>query len=572
LPVDNSQVAAIFDEVGDLLEISGANFFRVRAYRNAARLIKDLSTPVAQVAVDPDRKLEDLPGIGKDLADKISTILETGDLPLRTEMEGQIPTGLMDVMKIAGVGPRKAHTLYLELGVKDLASLGEAAKAGRIKEIKGFGPRTEENILEGIYAVKGMGNRMLRAEAEHLLSSILEHMAGVKGLKRMEAAGSYRRRMETVGDLDILVVCDDPALASARFIEHGGVSRVISNGPTKTSVVMGEDRQVDIRIVEESSFGAAMQYFTGSQAHSVALRSMALRKGLKLNEYGVFREDERIAGDTEEEVYESLGLPWVPPELRENRGEIRAALEDRLPRLVDVADLRGDLHVHTDTTDGRDTIEAMVAAAKKRGYLYVAVTDHTKRVTMVGGLDDAGLLAHWEAIAALDAKTEGIHVLKGVEVDILKDGTLDITDEVLGNADFVVASVHYDRDLSRPQMTRRIVRAMEHRMVDVLGHPTGRKLNERPPYNVNMDDVLAGAARTGTALELNSNPRRLDIDDHYCRAAKELGVKVVIATDAHSVREMDFMRFGIDQARRGWLEDNDVLNTLNHRSLKARLR
>jgi DNA polymerase (family 10) len=551
VPADNSQIATIFDEIGDLLEISGANFFRVRAYRNAARVIKDLSTPVAEVASDPDRNLEDLPDIGKDLAGKIRVILDTGDLPMRQELERQIPTGLMDVMKIAGVGPRKAHTLFLELGVKDLQSLGEAARSGDIKSIKGFGPKTEENILEGIYAVKGMGNRMLRAEAERLFNSVRKHLSGVPGMKRMEAAGSYRRLMETVGDLDILVVCDDPAAASQHFVEHPDVTRVIAHGSTKTSVIMGKDRQVDIRIIPAESFGAALQYFTGSQAHSVALRSMALRKGMKLNEYGVFRDDKKISGLTEEDVYEALGLPWIPPELRENRGEIGAAIEGKLPVLVGLEEIRGDLHVHTDITDGRDTLEAMVAAAKKRGYLFVAVTNHTKRVTMVGGLDGQGLLDHWDTITALNEKTEGIHVLKGVEVDILKDGTLDIEDEVLLKADFVVASVHYDTDMPRPQLTRRMIKALEHPLVDALGHPTGRKLNERPPYNVNMDDVVAAAARTGKALELNSNPKRLDIDDRACRSAKEHGVRIVINTDAHSVRELDFMRHGINQARRG---------------------
>ena len=572
MPADNSQIATIFDEIGDLLEISGANFFRVRAYRNAARVIKDLSTPVAEVASDPDRNLEDLPDIGKDLAGKIRVILDTGDLPMRQELERQIPTGLMDVMKIAGVGPRKAHTLFLELGVKDLQSLGEAARSGDIKSIKGFGPKTEENILEGIYAVKGMGNRMLRAEAERLFNSVRKHLSGVPGMKRMEAAGSYRRLMETVGDLDILVVCDDPAAASQHFVEHPDVTRVIAHGSTKTSVILGKDRQVDIRIIPAESFGAALQYFTGSQAHSVALRSMALRKGMKLNEYGVFRDDKKIAGLTEEDVYEALGLPWIPPELRENRGEIGAAIEGKLPVLVGLEEIRGDLHVHTDITDGRDTLEAMVAAAKKRGYLFVAVTNHTKRVTMVGGLDGQALLDHWDTITALNEKTEGIHVLKGVEVDILKDGTLDIEDEVLLKADFVVASVHYDTDMPRPQLTRRMIKALEHPLVDALGHPTGRKLNERPPYNVNMDDVVAAAARTGKALELNSNPKRLDIDDRACRSAKEHGVRIVINTDAHSVRELDFMRHGINQARRGWIEEGDVLNTLNYRQLMSHLR
>lgn len=572
MTVDNARIAEIFDEIADLLEISGANFFRVRAYQNAARVVKDLSTPVAEVAADPDRDLEDLPGIGKDLAGKILTILETGDLPLRRDLEKEIPTGLMDVMKISGLGPRKAHTLFLELGVDDLESLGEAARAGKVRRVKGFGPKTQEKILEGIYAVKGLGNRILRARAEELLSSVTGHMSGVKGLKRMEAAGSYRRLMETVGDLDILVVCDDPEAASQRFVEHPDVTRVIAHGQTKTSVVMGKDCQVDIRVIPEESFGAALQYFTGSQAHSIALRSRALRMGLKLNEYGVFRGEQSIAGRTEEEVYSVLGLPWIPPELRENRGEISAAIEGNLPDLVEVADLRGDLHVHTDATDGRDTLDAVVAEARRRGYLYLAVTDHTRRVAVVGGLDERALLEHWKAVQGADGRFAGIHVMKGVEVDILADGTLDIADEVLRQADFVLASVHYDTDMPRPRFTRRVIRAMENPLVDALGHPTGRKINERPPYNVNMDDVIAAAARTDTALELNSNPVRLDIDDHDCRSAREHGVKVVITTDAHSVREMGFTRYGVNQARRGWLEKRDVLNTSTYRTLNRKLK
>jgi len=572
LAVGNARIADIFDEVGDLLEISGENFFRVRAYHNAARVVRDLSTSVEEVAAEPDRDLTELPGIGKDLAGKIHTILETGDLPMRQELESQIPIGLMDVMKVAGVGPRKAHTLFLELGVKDLESLGEAARAGSIKKLKGFGPKTEENILEGVYAVKGMGNRARWADAEQLMISVTEYMRAVPGLRAIEAAGSFRRLRETVGDLDLLVVCDDPELASQRFVSHPDVARVIAHGPTKTSVVMGRDSQVDIRVIPAESFGAALQYFTGSQAHAVAVRGMALRKGMKLNEYGVFREDERLAGRTEEDVYQAIGLPWIPPELRENRGEIRAALEGELPALIEEKDIRGDLHVHTDATDGRDTLAAMVAEAKKRGYLYIAITNHTQRVTMVGGLDERGLLEHWEAVERVAEGVEGIHVLKGVEVDILRDGSLDIADAVLARADVVVASVHYDTDMQRPQMTHRIVRALENPLVDILGHATGRKINERPPYNVNMDEVIAAAARTGTALELNSNPKRLDIDDHNCRSAREHGVKVVVATDAHSARELSFLRYGINQARRGWLEKGDVLNALTYRGLSKDLR
>ncbi|HEY5531492.1 MAG TPA: DNA polymerase/3'-5' exonuclease PolX, partial [Candidatus Anoxymicrobiaceae bacterium] len=548
MPATNAEIAGIFDEIADLLEISGASFFRVRAYRNASRVIKDLSTQITTIAADPGTKLDDIPGIGKDLAGKIQTIVDTGELPLLDELEGQIPTGLMDVMKIAGLGPRKAHTLFLELGIKDLDSLGEAAQAGKVKDIKGFGPKTEQNILEGIYAVKGMGNRIMRADAEEYARDILEHMRALRGIRQMEVAGSYRRLMETVGDLDILIVCDDPARASEHFISYPGVSRVIAHGRTRSAIVAGKNVQVDIRIVEEASWGAAIQYFTGSQAHSVALRSMALRKGLKLNEYGVFRDGEKIAGETEEGVYEALGLPWITPELRENRGEIAAALEDRLPVLVELSDIRGDLHVHTDLTDGRNTIGEMLAEGRRRGYLYVAITNHSKRVNMAGGLDERGLMEHWRQIDLLNQAMSDMHALKGVEVDILADGSLDIDDEVLAQADYVLASVHYDTNMARPQMTRRLSRALSNRHVDSLAHPTGRKINERPPYALNMDDVIAAASRYGSVLELNAAPRRLDIDDLTSRSARDHGVKVSIATDAHSVKEMDFMRHGVNQA------------------------
>ncbi len=570
--VENSDIAAIFDEVADLLEISGESFFRVRAYRNASRVIRDLSRSAAGIEADPEQKLEDLPGIGKDLAGKIREIVNTGDLALRRDLEREYPTGLMDVMKVAGLGPRKAHALFLELGVKDLESLGEAARAGRVKEVKGFGPRTEANILEGIYAVKGLGNRMMWADAEERVRAIMEHMDAVPGISAMEAAGSYRRLKETVGDLDVLVVCDDAGAASERFVSFPGVTRVIAKGPTRSAVVIGDDLQVDLRAVAADSFGAALQYFTGSQAHSVALRSMALRKGLKLNEYGVFRDEKKLAGRTEEEVYEALGLPWIPPELRENRGEIRAAFEGGLPRLVSAKDIRGDLHMHTDLTDGRDSLEAMAADARRRGYLYAAVTNHTKRVAMVKGLDDRGLLDSWRAIDRLNEGLDEFHLLKGVEVDILENGALDISDEVLARADFVIASVHYNTNQTRAQMTRRIVKALGNPFVDALAHPTGRKINKRPPYQVNMDDVIAAAARFDVALELNAAPRRLDIDDLACRSARDHGVKVYVATDAHSVSELDYMRYGLNQARRGWLEKGDMLNTLTYRSLRKVLR
>jgi len=570
MAVENIEVARIFDEVADLLEITGANFYRVRAYRNAARVVRDLSTPLHTIAADPDTKLEDLPGVGEDLSGKIQTILDTGDLPLRRDLEGQLPTGLLEVIRVAGVGPRKAHTLFLELGVSDLESLGEAARQGKIQGLKGFGPKTEANILEGVFAIKGLGRRMLWSEAEAWAEKILEYMRGLPGLRRIEAAGSFRRLMETVGDLDILVTCDDPGAAMDRFVSYPDVTRVIARGPTKSSVVIGPALQVDVRVVDDASFGAALQYFTGSKAHSVALRGKAIRKGLKLNEYGVFRDDERIAGKTEEEVYAALDLPWIPPELRENRGEIRLALEGRLPVLVRLEDIRGDLHAHTDATDGRDTMAAMVDAARRRGYSFVAITDHTRRVE--GGLDQRRLLERWAEVDRLDESNPAIHVLRGAEVDILDDGALDVDDEVLAKADLVIAAVHSNVDMPRPRMTRRIVRAVENPLVHCLAHPTGRKINSKPPYQVNMDDVIVAAARSGTWLELNCSPDRLDIDDLDCASARQHGVKVSIASDAHHAGGLEFMRYGINQARRGGLEKSDVVNTMTFRSLKTALR
>ena len=443
--------------------------------------------------------------------------------------------------------------------------------AGKIRELKGFGPKTETNILEGISTLESFGKRMLHADAQVYAEQLVEHMRGCPGLKAIEIAGSYRRLKETVGDLDLLVVCDDSNAATERFVSFPGVKRVLAKGPTKTSLVTGPDLQVDMRVVTEDSFGAALQYFTGSQSHSVTPPPMAQRKGLKLNEYGVFRGEKKIAGRTEEEIYGSLGLPWIPPELRENRGEIEAAIEGRLPELVELKDIRGDLHVHTDATDGRDTLADMVAEARRKGYLYIAITNHTKRVTMVGGLDEKGLMRHWQEIEKLDAKTPGIHVLKGVEVDILDDGSLDIADGVLAKADYVVASVHYNTNMPQARMTKRIVKAVNNPNVNALGHPTGRIINKRAPYRVEMEDVISAAASTGTFLELNAAPDRLDIDDNTCRAARDAGVKVSIATDAHSVNGYDFMRYGVNQARRGWLERGDVINTLTYRSLKKLL-
>ncbi|MDD5748095.1 MAG: DNA polymerase/3'-5' exonuclease PolX [Actinomycetota bacterium] len=570
--IKNRDIARIFDEVADLLEISGESFFRVRAYRNASRVIRDLSTPLSTIARSQNAKLEDLPGIGKDLAEKIQTIVETGDLPLRRELESELPVGLLEVMRIPGLGPRKAHRLFLELGITDPERLEEAARCGKIRELKGFGEKTEAQILEGIETLRSFGKRMLRADVEPIALSIIEHMKRLKGLEKIEIAGSYRRLKETVGDLDILVACRDPAGAMDHFVSFPGVRKTIAKGKTKSSVVTNPEIQVDLRVVGAESFGAALQYFTGSKAHGIAMRTIAQKKGLKLNEYGVFKGEKMIAGRTEREVYEAAGLPWIPPELRENRGEIEAALEGTLPELISLSSIRGDLHMHTDETDGRDSLETMASEAKKRGYLYIAVTNHTKRVAMAGGLDEQRLLKHWDAVEKLNAQIEGFHILKGVEVDILDDGTLDIEDAVLSKGDYVVASVHYNTNMSRSQMTRRIVRALSNPNVSALAHPTGRLINKRPPYEVDMEVIIATCAKFGVALELNAAPDRLDIDDTSCRSARQHGVKVSIATDAHNKGGLDFMRYGVYQARRGWLEKEDVINTLNFRLLNRFLK
>jgi DNA polymerase (family X) len=568
--VTNADIASVFDEVSDLLEINGEGFFRVRAYRNASRVIRDLSTPLSVTAKQPGA-LEKLPGIGKDLASRIMELLETGDLGLRADLEEKLPRGVLELMKVPGLGPRKAHALYLELGVCDLQSLEKAAREGKVKTVKGFGPKSEASILSGIETVSGFGKRVLWAWAEQQVNKVLDHMADTPGLQRIEVAGSYRRLMETVGDVDFVVIGDEPAKLLERFQEVPGVERVIASGATKVSQVIYPGLQVDMRAVEPGAFGAAMQYFTGSQAHNVALRGIAIRKGMKLNEYGLFREEEAVAGGTEEGVYEALGMPWIPPELRENRGEIGAAFEGELPDLLEVGDIHGDLHIHTDATDGRNTLEEMVAGAKDRRYSYIAITNHTRRVTMAGGLDEEGLMADWSRVEAISPKKDGMKVLKGVEVDILDDGSLDIADEVLAGADLVIASVHYSMNMARSRMTRRLVRAMENPLVHMIGHPSGRKINKRAAYQVDMEELLAAAARTGTWLELNASPDRLDIDDRTCREAKKHGVLVSIATDAHSIRGLDFMTYGVNQARRGWLEKADVLNTRGYRDLHVLL-
>lgn len=560
MPLNNAQIAAILDEVADLLEFTEANPFRVRAYRNGARAIRELSEPLAAIAADSDRKLTDIAGIGKDLASKITSLLETGEMDLHRELCAQIPTSALELLRVPSLGAKKAAVLLKELGVRSLDELRTACEQQRVRGLKGFGAKTEQTILAGLPMAAKAQERMYWAEADVYVQLLLEHLRGSRAIARVEAAGSYRRGQETVGDIDLLAISAEPEQAMERLVSYAGVADVLARGSTKTSIRLGTGLQVDLRVVPEESFGAAWQYFTGSKQHNVVLRGMAKARGLKINEYGVFRGDTSIAGRSEEEVYATLELPCFPPELREGRLEFQLAAAGPLPELIVEQDIVGDLHMHTTATDGKATLEEMVAAAKARGLRYIAITDHSKRVSMAGGLDSARVLQQWKAIDALNRSKPGIKVLKGIEVDILEKGGLDLPDEVLSQADWVVASVHYGQKQPREQITERILGALRNPYVSAIAHPTGRIINRRASYEVDLDAVFRAAREHGKLLELNANPARLDLDDLNCAAAKAHGIPIVISTDAHSTGELEKLRYGILQARRAGLTPADVAN------------
>ncbi|HOM15935.1 MAG TPA: DNA polymerase/3'-5' exonuclease PolX [Thermoguttaceae bacterium] len=567
----NAEIADVFDQIADLLEFQGANPFRVRAYRNAARTLRELTESLEQMVYNNPASLQEISGIGADLADKIALLVRTGSLPLLEELREQTPIGVLEVMRVPGLGPKRAATLYRELGVSSLEQLREACTAQKVRDLPGFGAKTEEKILQGIELAAEAGRRTLWAVADQLVQNILGHMKQCKEVRTIQPAGSYRRGKDTVGDLDFLVITGKPAAVMDHFSRLDGIAQELARGDTKMSVRLAIGVQVDVRVVPEESFGAAMQYFTGSKAHNVVLRGMAKAKGLKINEYGVFRGQKRIAGRTEEEVYGVLDLPCFPPELREAREEFDWAAQGQLPVLVELADIRGDLHAHTDWTDGQNTLEEMAEAARQRGLQYLAIADHSKRVSMAHGLDADRLRRQWDEIDRLNERWRDFRLLKSVEVDILERGGLDLPDKVLAEADWVVASVHYGQNQSREQITKRVVDALAHPAVCVFAHPTGRLLNERPPYAIDLEAVLESAKKYGKTIELNSHPARLDLDDVGCAAARKLGVPVVISTDAHSTTGLDVLRYGVLQARRGGLTKQDVANTRPWPELKQLL-
>lgn len=555
MPVHNAEIAAVFEQMADLLEIGGENPFRIRAYRNAARTVADLGRALHE-SVRQGEDVTAIPGIGKDLAQKIVELVNTGRCAAFEELKARFPPGITDLLRVQGLGPKRVKTLWKDLHIESPADLEKAASSGKIRELPGFGEKIEQNILQSLKTAAPAERRFRRAAVAPHAESLRAWIASAPGTREATIAGSYRRARETVGDLDFLAVSDDPPGLMKRFVEYDEVARVLAHGETKSSVVLRSGIQCDLRVVPRESYGAALQYFTGSQAHNIATRAIAQKKKLKLNEYGLFRGQKAVAGRTEEGIYKVLGLPWIPPELRENRGEIEAK---KLPRLVERQDLRGDLHNHSTWSDGANTIREMAEAARSQGFEYLAITDHSKRLTVANGLDAARLRKQIEEIRALDVP--GITVLAGIEVDILEDGRLDLEDEVLGELDLVVASVHSKFNLSRAQQTERILRAMDRPFFSILAHPTGRLILEREPYDVDIERVIATARERGCALELNSNPLRLDLNDAHVRLAKEAGVPVSIDCDGHSTADFDNLSHGIGQARRGWLEAADVLNT-----------
>ncbi len=571
MPVTNAEIAGELETVADLLEIEGANAFRVRAYRQAARVVGALARNVTEMLAAGE-DLDQLPGIGADLAGKIAQLARGEKLPLLTELTARNPSGITTLLALPGLGPKRVHQLRETLGIDSLAKLKSALDAGKLSSVPGFGEGIIAKLEQALAQGAGEIERMKLAEADQIVAPLLAALRKAKNVAHAEVAGSCRRRRETVGDIDIVASAENPAPIMKTFTTHEDVKQILGQGSTRASVVLRSGLQVDLRVVTAESYGAALLYFTGSKPHNITLRNIALDRGWKLNEYGLFRDQRRLAGKTEAEIYEKLDLPLIPPELREAEGEIEAARAQRLPQLIDIKDIRGDLHSHTNATDGNAPLAAMAEAAKNRGYAYLAVTDHSRRMTMAHGLDPKRLGRQIDAIRRFNDSSAGFTLLAGIEVDILEDGTLDLPDESLGRLDIVVASIHTRFNLTEQKQTERLLRAMDNPLVNIIGHPSGRLINQRPPYPVDLEHVIRGAKERGCHLELNAQPDRLDLDEHHCRFAKEIGMKLAISTDAHDPAHFALMRYGIDQARRGWLEPADVLNTRSLSELRKLLR
>jgi len=566
----NIEIAKIFNGIADILELKEENPFRIRSYRKAAQSIEDLSENLETIA--KNERLEAISGIGKSIAEKIKEIIKTGDCKYHKELMQTPEAQLIKMMDIPGLGPKHIKAIHKNLNVRNISDLEKAAQEGKIRGLEGLGEKSEQKILKGIKHFKQSRGRFKLSEALLYAETIIEKLKKETDIKNINYAGSLKRMRETIGDIDILVTAKKDADIMDKFTSLSEVKDIVAKGDTKSSVILTNGLQVDLRLIDPESYGAALVYFTGSKQHNIAIREIAKKKNLKISEYGVFSikgpKEKKVAGKTEEEVYKSIGLPFIPPELRENSGEIEAARGGKLPKLITFSDYKGDLQMHTKYTDGAYTIEEMAKAAKNKGYEYIAITDHSKAVRVAGGLKPEELEKEIEEIKKINDKISGITVLAGVEVDILDEGKLDLPDEVLEKCDVVLGAIHSKFGMDREKMTGRIINAFKNKHVNILAHPTGRIIHKRESYQVDMDKVIKAAKQYNIALELNAYPDRLDIDSRYCKACKEAGVKVSINTDAHNTMQLDTINYGICTARRGWLEPNDVINTFSLQKLK----
>jgi DNA polymerase (family X) len=584
--MENVEIARILIKYADLLEIQGEDLFRVLAYRNAARTIESLSQPIAQlIESGTDLQKLKLPGIGKSMSEHLEEIVKTGTLQALKQLRKNLPATLDELLEIEGLGPKRTRQLYEKLQISSIKQLEQALDSGKLESLRGFGQKSVEKIRQAIQNLAKRPKRFKLLDADQLVRPLIEHLNKVGGIEQLEVAGSYRRRMETVGDLDILAACENAAAVMQRFQTYPEVERVVAAGTTRGTVMFRSGLQVDLRVLPRRCYGAALHYFTGSKAHNIAVRKLGVERGLRISEYGVFQvpkgkkveevgveEGERIGGAREEDVFRAVNMDWVPPELRDDRGEIQAAQKHKLPHLIGRDHIRGDLHMHSKWTDGKSTVMQMVRACKERGYQYCAITDHSKSVRVAGGLSAEDFKKQREEIEEAREKVRGITVFTGCEVDILPDGSLDLPDPVLEQLDVIVAAVHSKMDMTQSEMTKRVLKALSHPAVNILAHPTGRLINQREPFAIDLEEVFHAAKEANVAIELNAQPDRLDVNDVHAFRAREIGVKIAINTDAHSTEQLRFMSYGVDQARRGWLEKRHVLNTMTHPQLEVWLK
>jgi DNA polymerase (family 10) len=568
----NLELSRIFEQIARILKIKGENSFKIRAYEKITLVLENL--PIDIETIYHQGGLKDIPGVGSAIAKKIEEFLTTGKLEYYEKLKETIPSGVIELLDISEVGPKTAKLLYEELGVDNIEKLEKAVRRHQIKDLPGMGEKSETNILSGIELYKRRKERVLLGTALPAAEDIIEALSQLKEVNKINFAGSLRRKKETVGDIDILITSRKPEKIMKTFTSLPQMREILAEGLTKSSVITKDDIHIDLRVVEPMSYGAALQYFTGSKAHNIKLRELAVKRGLKINEYGVFdvKTDRRVAGESEEEIYQTLNLAFIPPELREDRGEIEVAQENKLPELIKYSQIRGDLHLHTKWSDGAHTIKQMAEAAKKRGYKYIAITDHSQSLKFAGGLTEERLKEQVEIIQKLNQELKDFTILSGIEVDIKSDGSLDFSDEILSKLDVVIAAIHSGFKQESKVITERIIKAMQNKLVSIIAHPTGRLIGYRESYQVDINKMMDIAAETRTILEINACPERLDLNDVYCRMAKDRGVQLAIETDAHSIDGLEFMNLGVDVARRGWLEEKDIINTLSLDKLLKRLK